>query len=182
MHFRPQLLALAVSACFFMGCEPAPTSSAPSATTVVEAVSENDKANAFFEKAYMDQVMLSPTSLTQLGIKQNYDQWDSLTDAQFEKEQALFTEQRAALSQLDASKLSGQTALSYQLFRQQLDDRIADAKWHLYNYPINQMYGWHSEVPSLLINTSVSPAVPAYPPNVSTARLPDRATVPVTLT
>lgn len=152
MHFRPQLLALAVSACFLMGCEPAPTSNTASSTTVVEAVSENDKANAFFEKAYMDQVMLSPTSLTQLGIKQNYDQWDSLTDAQFEKEQALFTEQRAALSQLDASKLSGQTALSYQLFRQQLDDKIADAKWHLYNYPINQMYGWHSEVPSLLIN------------------------------
>jgi uncharacterized protein (DUF885 family) len=149
------LLAVAVACAFITGCSPEPSSStatpaAPAAATA--SVNENDKANAYFEKAFMDVVALSPMGLTQLGIKQDYDKWDQLTDAQAEKELALAKAQLDGLKDLDLSKLDAQTSLSYQLFKQQLQDKIADDQWRLYNYPINQMYGWHSMVPSLLIN------------------------------
>lgn len=148
------LLAVAIACSFLTACSPEPAS-APTTTTPAAAtanLNENDKANAYFEKAFMDVVALSPMGLTQLGIKQDYDKWDQLTDAQAEKELALAKAQLEGLKDLDVSKLDAQTSLSYQLFKQQLQDKIADDQWRLYNYPINQMYGWHSMVPSLLIN------------------------------
>jgi uncharacterized protein (DUF885 family) len=53
---------------------------------------------------------------------------------------------------IDTSKLDAPTKLSYDLFKQNLEEDIADFKWRLYNYPVNQMFGTHSSVPSLLIN------------------------------
>lgn len=153
---KHSLLALAVATVLVAGCQPAADKSAQTAALPAAAATanqtENDKANAYFEKAFMDSVALSPMGLTQLGIKQDYDKWDQLTDAQSEKELALAKQQLDGLASLDVSKLDAQTSLSYQLFKQQLQDKIADDKWRLYNYPINQMYGWHSMVPSLLIN------------------------------
>lgn len=148
------MLAVAIACSLLTACSPEPAN-APTATTPAAAtasVNENDKANAYFEKAFMDVVALSPMGLTQLGIKQDYDKWDQLTDGQAEKELALAKAQLEGLKDLDVSKLDAQTSLSYQLFKQQLQDKIADDQWRLYNYPINQMYGWHSMVPSLLIN------------------------------
>ncbi|WP_449357041.1 DUF885 domain-containing protein, partial [Alishewanella longhuensis] len=45
-----------------------------------------------------------------------------------------------------------QTQLSYQLMHKQLNETLEDARWRLYSYPVNQMFGVHSQVPSLLIN------------------------------
>lgn len=148
------LLAVAIACSLLTACSPEPASAPTTTTTaaVTASVNENDKANAYFEKAFMDVVALSPMGLTQLGIKQDYDKWDQLTDAQAEKELALAKAQLEGLKDVDVSKLDAQTSLSYQLFKQQLQDKIADDQWRLYNYPINQMYGWHSMVPSLLIN------------------------------
>ncbi len=39
---------------------------------------------AFFEQAFNDQVALSPTSQTQLGLKTDQDKWDQLTDEQYQ--------------------------------------------------------------------------------------------------
>src|SRR5690606_1404896 len=38
------------------------------------------------------------------------------------------------------------------LMKQQLEQDIADYKWRHHNYPVNQMFGLHSRVASLLIN------------------------------
>ena len=42
--------------------------------------------------------------------------------------------------------------LSVKLLTAALQEELDDAKWDLYSYPVNQMYGTHSNVPSLLIN------------------------------
>lgn len=154
LNAKHSLLAVAIAASLLAACQPAAekTTTVDPKPAAVATQNENDKANAYFEKAFMDSVALSPMGLTQLGIKQDYDKWDQLTDAQSEKELALAKQQLDGLSSIDVSKLDAQTSLSYQLFKQQLQDKIADDKWRLYNYPINQMYGWHAMVPSLLIN------------------------------
>ena len=36
--------------------------------------------------------------------------------------------------------------------KQNLENGISDYKWRLYNYPVNQMFGTHTGVASLLIN------------------------------
>ena len=57
-----------------------------------------------------------------------------------------------AINAIDRSKLDANTQVSYDLFKQGLENDIADFKWRYYSYPVNQMYGTHSMVPAFLIN------------------------------
>lgn len=164
MQLTKSTLALAVTLALLGACSPAeqPASNQAAAKQSAEqsaqqdptaaTQTESEKLNAFFEEAFMAQVQLSPTSMTGLGIKQDYDKWDALTDEQEDKELALTKAQLEKLKTFNVDALDAQSKLSYQLFKQQLEDNIADDKWRLYNYPVNQMYGYHSMVPSLLIN------------------------------
>ena len=159
MTLKLQLLTIAVSAALLAGCNKAPEQTANptapvAATQAAPAAAQNEsaKANAFFDQYFMDAAALSPMALTHLGIKQDYDKWDQLTDEQSDKELALMKKALAELAKFDVTKLDTQTTLSYQLFKQQLEQDIANDKWRYYNYPVNQMFGMHSGVPSLLIN------------------------------
>ncbi len=159
MHFPVKSITLAVSLALLAACGKAPTEPAASTAAVASAAqesnttqSESDKANAFFDQFFMDSARLSPMALTHLGIKQDYDKWDQLTDEQNEKELALTRQALETLASFDVSKLDTQTALSYQLFKQQLEQDLANDKWRYYNYPVNPMFGMHTGVPSLLIN------------------------------
>ncbi len=158
MQLTKSTLALAVTLALLGACSPAEqaanSSPAPAAQTAAAATTqtESEKLNAFFEEAFMAQIQLSPTSMTGLGIKQDYDKWDAFTEEQEDKELALTKAQLEQLKTFNLDALDAQSKLSYQLFKQQLEESIADDKWRLYNYPVNQMYGYHSMVPSLLIN------------------------------
>ncbi len=159
MHFPVKSITLAVSLALLAACGKAPTEPAASTAAVASAAqesnttqSESDKANAFFDQFFMDSARLSPMALTHLGIKQDYDKWDQLTDEQNDKELALTRQALETLASFDVSKLDTQTALSYQLFKQQLEQDLANDKWRYYNYPVNPMFGMHTGVPSLLIN------------------------------
>jgi len=151
-------IALAVTAAFLLGAcspaqKPASDSNAASASQTATATqSENERLMAFFEQAFNDQVALSPTSQTQLGLKTDQDKWDQLTDEQYQKSLQLVKTQLQQLEQFDFKALDAQNQLSYQLFKQDAEQQLADEQWRLYNYPVNQMFGTHTMVPSLLIN------------------------------
>ncbi len=96
MNLKLQLLSIAISAALLAGCNKAPEQNASQSTpaeaaqaTTATAQTESAKANAFFEQYFNDAAALSPMALTQLGIKQDYDKWDQLTDEQNDKELAL---------------------------------------------------------------------------------------------
>ncbi|GIU33965.1 DUF885 domain-containing protein [Shewanella schlegeliana] len=133
----------------------APTSSpflSPSEPVAHKVESESEKANALFESIFMENVMASPISQTHLGIKADYDKWDEMGDGADDAALARTKKHLAQLKQIDASKLSGQTLLSYQLLTQKLEQGIRDDKWRHHSYPVNQMYGGHSQIASFLIN------------------------------
>jgi uncharacterized protein (DUF885 family) len=48
--------------------------------------------------------------------------------------------------------LDEETRLSYRLYRQDLENEIEDYEYRFYDYPINQMHGYHAELPAFLIN------------------------------
>ncbi|MCK8043586.1 DUF885 domain-containing protein [Shewanella sp. 1CM18E] len=133
----------------------APTSIAqlsPSESVAHKAQSESEKANALFESIFMENVMASPISQTHLGIKTDYDKWDEMSDAATDAALARDKKHLAQLKQINTSKLDRQTLLSYQLLTQKLEQSIKDDKWRYHNYPVNQMYGGHSQIASFLIN------------------------------
>lgn len=149
-------VALLLSAC---NSAEEPVTQAPSAPesskleTVVEPqISESEKVNAFFERIFEESVARSPESLTFLGRKDRADEWNDLSKAYADESLEITKTQLAELKAFDKSKLDADTALSYDLLMQSMEEDIADNKWRLYNYPVNQMFGKHSGVVSMMIN------------------------------
>ncbi len=121
-------------------------------TMATPEISESEKVNAFFERVFEESVARSPESLTYLGRKNRGDEWDDLSEAYANESMEITKKQLAELKAFDRSALDEATALSYDLLVQSMENEIADNKWRLYNYPVNQMFGRHSSVVSMLIN------------------------------
>jgi uncharacterized protein (DUF885 family) len=119
---------------------------APTKTMTSEAV------NQLFDDAFMQRVMRSPMFQTYLGIKKDYGQWDDLSDEVAHKEHMLTKQNLEQLLDIKPDNLDHQTQVSLQLAIQGLQSELEDFKYRFHNYPVNQMYGLHSQVPSLLIN------------------------------
>ncbi|AZZ97124.1 DUF885 domain-containing protein [Pseudoalteromonas sp. R3] len=149
------LLAAAVAAALLSGCQQTaeqPTNTAKAEVTQQVVQSEVEKANAFFDEVFMRGVMRSPVYQTYLGIKQDYDKWDDGSEARAKEDLELTKKDLVTLKAIDRSKLDAQTQVSYDLFKQNLENQIADYKWRYHTYPVNQMYGTHAMVPAFLIN------------------------------
>ena len=110
------------------------------------------QALALFDTIYEERVALSPVSQTYLGRKTNQDKWNDLSPEQDERYLALNKAHLKQLNAIDPQQLSPQVALSYTLQKTEITHWLDDYKWRYYGYPINQMFGTHSHVPSLLIN------------------------------
>lgn len=131
--------------------ETKPASVAEQSPATTEA-SESQRANAFFERVFEESVARSPESLTFLGRKDRADEWNDLSEAYANESMEITKKQLVELQAFDKAKLDDATALSYDLLVQAMEEEIEDNKWRLYNYPVNQMFGRHSSVVSLLIN------------------------------
>lgn len=151
-------LALMTTACSDANNEQATQQQAEAQTASAEnssetqAQTESEKANKLFEEIFMTNVMRSPMYQSYLGIKEDQDKWDDISPAQAEEDLALAKEHLQQVKAIDESKLNEQTKVSWMLMKQKLENEIADFKWRHHNYPVNQMFGMHSNVASLLIN------------------------------
>ncbi|WP_417441565.1 DUF885 domain-containing protein [Idiomarina sp.] len=162
--FEYKKIALAVSlvlmttACSDASKEEATTGTAESKTATTENATQNaeqtesEKANKLFEDIFMITVMRSPMYQSYLGIKDDQDKWDDISEERAKEDLEFQKAQLERVMAIDESKLNEQTKISWTLMKQKLENDIADFKWRHYNYPVNQMFGMHSSVASLLIN------------------------------
>ena len=121
--------------------------------TKVSVNLESENANRFFESQFNQLVDRRPMFQTRLGIKKDYDKWDDISPIFEEKELEIANKSLQYMrDSIIFEKLDYQTKLSYRLYKQDLENHIYDFKYRLYYYPVNQMFGLHSEVPSFLIN------------------------------
>lgn len=131
--------------------EAKPTMAVKQASAVSETT-ESERVNAFFERTFEESAARYPEVLTSLGRKDRADEWNDLSDTFANESLEITKKQMVELKSFERSKLDEATALSYDLLVQSMEEQIADNKWRLYNYPVNQMFGRHSSVVSLLIN------------------------------
>ena len=117
-----------------------------------QIASESQRANAFYERIFEEGLSRSPEFLTYLGRKDRLGEWDDLSDEHAAKELEHSQRDLKQLKTFDRAQLDPATALSFDLLEQSLENDIEDYQWRLYNYPVNQMFGRHSSVVSLLIN------------------------------
>jgi uncharacterized protein (DUF885 family) len=121
--------------------------------TAEEIKAESAKVNAFFQKQFQQSMDLHPMYQTYLGIKKDADKWDDISDDFLDKELALTKEALQWMTDsVNVNALDKSTKLSYDLFKQGLENTIADDKFRLYTYPVNQMHGAQAEIPAFLIN------------------------------
>lgn len=110
------------------------------------------KALAFFERAFAARLARLPMYQSMLGITDQADRWDDLSDAYANETVALLRSQLEALHDIDPTGLSPRVRLSYRLFEKLTAQAIADDRWRHHSYLINQMFGWQQRIPSFLIN------------------------------
>ncbi len=135
----------------FSGCQSLPPSQTTDASK--KNISENEKANAFFETAFQESLAQSPMFQSYLGIKDNQDKWDDVSEEQERKDLEITKRQlRELRNSIKPELLDEQTLISYNLFEKNAEDEIENYKWRYHTYPVNQMRGIQSNIPSFLIN------------------------------
>lgn len=139
--------AALVAAGFLAGC------GEPSQTTGATAKSESERLAAFFEESFDRGLARSPMNQSYLGIKDDYDKWDDLSEEKAEEDNRIVIEELARLrGDFDFEKLDQQAKLSYRLFEYQSELELAQFPYRFHGYPVNQMRGWQSRIPAFLIN------------------------------
>ena len=136
-------ILLAVTAIFLLsGCNAKPASSALT----------SEQAISLLDELFMEELNQSPEYLTYLGMRERYDEWNDISDAAAERGLAMTKRHLAQVKAIDTSALNASAKLSVRMFIEQSEQSIAGHQWRHHNYPVNQMRGVHSMVPSFLIN------------------------------
>jgi uncharacterized protein (DUF885 family) len=118
-----------------------------------KSASDSAKANIFFEKVYDEYLQRHPIQQSILGIRDRYSDWDDISDsAELAEIQIAKKNLEEFQKQVSYDKLDANTKVSYKLFVYEAEQKIAGEKYRFHNYPVNQLFGWHSEIPSFLIN------------------------------
>ncbi len=158
--FKPMIMALIILS--IVSCNQADNAHDNSADIVEKTdmdgmeqnrQSESEKANKLFESIFMRNVMRSPIFQSYLGLKEDQDKWDDLSETRAQENLQITKDNLLKLKEIEISKLDSQTKVSWNLMNQSLEEEIEDFKWRFHNYPLNQMFGIHSQIPSLLINS-----------------------------
>lgn len=126
----------------------APTRAPASATAARDAA-----LTAFLDRAFDEQVALSPEAQTQLGLKTSYDRLDDYTEAG--RRRALDLEERQLAEmrrQFRPSELGEQARLSFKLFEEQVERAREGWRWRWHRYGVSTNGSPMGEIPVFLIN------------------------------
>mgnify|MGYP005985284923 FL=1 len=166
---RSRALALAIAAALgtsvlLGGCSDAPSTDASSNTTnptatsetisaaPIAAATESTRLAAFFQQSFDDDVANSPVWQSYLGIKDDYDKWDDMSDAATQVEIDKITQRLAHAKLFDTSLLSAQEQLSLEIYQQDIQRQLANDAFRHHTYVMHQFRAAHTFVPSFLIN------------------------------
>ena len=166
---RSRALALAIAAALgtsvlLGGCSDAPSTDASSNTTnptatsetisaaPIAAAMESTRLAAFFQQSFDDDVANSPVWQSYLGIKDDYDEWDDMSDAATQVEIEKITQRLAQAKLFDTSLLSAQEQLSLEIYQQDIQRQLANDAFRHHTYVMHQFRAAHTFVPSFLIN------------------------------
>ena len=158
----------------------------PAAPSAEDIAAESARLNEWFDQKFAETVARSPITQTYLGIKDNYGEWDDVSDANALKELEIL---RADVAEMETSfnpdLLDHQAKISWRIAEMNLKQAEEDYKYLHHGYVFDQMNGVQAEIPAFLINqhqiTSKSDAeayisrlngVPAYlEQNLENARI-----------
>ena len=107
---------------------------------------------SLLDELFMEELKESPEYMTYLGMRERYDEWDDRSDAARDKQLEMTKRHLAIVKAIDQSNLNDAAKLNIAMFIEQSEQQVEADKWRYHSYPINQMRGVHSMIPSFLIN------------------------------
>lgn len=126
---------------------------APEMTRAEIVQQESAQLNAWFAERYDENLNRSPMNQTYLGIKDNQDRLNDISQIALDEEAELRRTWLAEMKRdFDIDRLDEQTKLSYRLFEVEQDDWLATHAVSGNDYVFQHMNGPHSDLPSFLIN------------------------------
>lgn len=149
MNFK--YLSIILASAFFFACNSGDAQKENEETIAPEAYTED-----FF--AYLDSIWDNgvdryPIFQSYMGIKKDYDKWnddsDSMRKVELGYDKAILAEVQ---EKFDPKNMTEQGELSYRMYLASLEESIDGFKFRHYDYPVNQMHGTHSWIPSFFIN------------------------------
>ncbi|MFC4349636.1 DUF885 domain-containing protein [Kordiimonas lipolytica] len=133
-------------------CEPANDTKTAQEGQATEQVQDvNAQITAFFDEAMKARLALNPLMAERLGDRSNNDKWPELTDAAEDEQLQLIKDQLATLRTFNFDSLNEKNQLSYRIFEITAERSIENDRWRDYGYPVNQMFGWQTGIPSHLM-------------------------------
>ncbi len=107
---------------------------------------QSDRLNVFFAETFEAELQRSPTTMTQLGRKDRYGEWDDLSDAATIEEARIAQVELDRLhSEFDYDALDGDAQISYRIFEFRNENRIASTNFYRQAYPVHQMFSFPSQ-------------------------------------
>lgn len=150
--FQISLLAAAIA--FSSGCQLTTKPQIDNAPLITQAQKDHNQelAQTVIDEFGQWQLSSSPMLQAYRGLKTNYNKWD---DISVEAEQAELEQVQLFLAQVNEINLLAleqKDALSIEILKRKLENHVKHYEFRLINFPINQMFGLHSEIPNFLLN------------------------------
>jgi uncharacterized protein (DUF885 family) len=114
--------------------------------------SEDARLNEFLEAVFQRDLDRSPIRQSRLGIKQNQDKWDDISERHRLEDAELFRSDLKRLAGFDVARLSAQARISRRMFDWVVSDNLQELHWRRNDYLLTQMSGLHTRVPATLLN------------------------------
>ena len=133
----------------------AQTTSSPAAPPAAAApATEDARLAAFFEEAFQEALRQSPEALTQLGMKERYNELGDYTDAAAKKNFDLGEAQLARMKrEFDPARLSPASRLSFRLFEDGIVRGRDLFRFRFHQYAVTSTGTAMSGIPVMLINS-----------------------------
>lgn len=118
-----------------------------------EEIAQNTrKINHFFERTFMETVDRYPEFQTYLGIKKDYGSFNDISDKMEKEELERSKKILKELRRFNFHALNYDAQISYRILEDDLLQEIENYQFRHHDYPVNQMFGRHAELPSFMIN------------------------------
>ncbi len=118
-----------------------------------ENINQNTEFLTWIDSVWKAKVDRYPALQTEYGFHENDDKWDNITDSMQIAEMNILTKNIKVLTErFDIKNLSDQALKSFNIYVYNIETELASADYQFHNYPVSQMDGWHTKIPSTLIN------------------------------
>ena len=146
-------IAIMAATFFISGCQ---LNQKPQTTAPIISHEQKEQASHALTKLLTEyqqwQLDSSPMSQAYRGKKTNYNQWDNLSD-EFDNQQHQKTLQFLVEAKyIHKEALPPKDALSLDVLIYDLEQSIEFYNYRFHNYPVNQMFGLHTQIPTFMLN------------------------------